>query len=142
LGQSDQKYLSKGDIKLKLVGFNFDIDVTPGPSDYHTPQIGLTGAELSRSLKKKSYSERLKTIIENSPGPSDYGVAQNNTKKGPSYSLRKRLDDIKGQNTPAPNLYNAITKQNAGPQATMKSRFSPFVLVFPSTRLNTIRVKS
>jgi hypothetical protein len=53
-------------------------------------------AEIARNVKKMEIgNERFKSVIEDSPGPADYEI-KNFKKRGPSYSLRKRLDTDKG----------------------------------------------
>ncbi|KAJ3321754.1 hypothetical protein HDV06_003903 [Boothiomyces sp. JEL0866] len=115
----------------------------PGPADYGLHlNSELTPAELNRNTLKLSTAERLKNVIEDSPGPADYQVSTNMTKKkGPCYSLRKRLDKNKVDQSPGPNAYNPTTQKEGG-KISMKSRASPFVLVFPSSRIDTIRVLS
>lgn len=109
------------------------MEVTPGPADYYRystksyPSFQRPRTTPHTPSKKSNHS----------PGPADYSSAIKEV--GPSFSLRKRLDKMKVVDTPGPNAYDASTKPG-NRKVTMKSRFSPFVLVFPSARIDTIRV--
>ncbi|KAJ1339942.1 hypothetical protein BSLG_005477 [Batrachochytrium salamandrivorans] len=119
-------------------------DKTPGPADYihHTPIVNPTAAQLSRNSSKHSTgAERLKNTIEKTPGPADYQLKSMSIVKtsGPKYTLRKRLESQKIDQTPGPNMYCVVPK-NSGVSVSMKGRPSPYVLVFPSTRVDTLRI--
>lgn len=132
-----QKVTLKGRWKNK-------IDCTPGPADYNatwqpTPSLSMT--QLARMGPRKTVPDRLKSYIEQSPGPADYKTLQKITKPAcPAYTLAKRLNPLKAMSIPGPNAYQAGLKRD-GPQISMKSRMSPFVLVFPSNRVDTLKVK-
>ncbi|KAJ3090579.1 hypothetical protein HK102_003285 [Quaeritorhiza haematococci] len=135
------KWTLKGRQKAKL-------ESTPGPADYNTtsPMFTLTSTQLARlaaSNTQRSNADRPKPSEEKSPGPADYEVKKMNLTKPapPAYSLGKRLSINKANYTPSPNAYNAAGKPNRGSQGiSLKSRMSPFVLVFPSNRIDTLRV--
>jgi hypothetical protein len=47
-----------------------------------------------------------------------------------------------GDGVPGPNVYQSVASLAfKGPKFSMKSRNSPFVLVFPSERVNTLKVE-
>jgi hypothetical protein len=144
----DETLHSRAEGATRLVNPEIYPDKTPGPADYGliTEFRKLKVNDIISSDKKRIESGRLKISSEKSPGPADYSVSTTILKRGPSYSLRKRLQEEKrmaililDDNTPGPNAYNAVEGK---PQAkiTMKSRQSPFVLVFPTTRIDTIRL--
>ncbi|KAJ2996526.1 hypothetical protein HDV02_006422 [Globomyces sp. JEL0801] len=111
----------KGRYKVKL-------ESSPGPADYnsHLPASTPTAAQLA---------QRLKNVIEDSPGPADYQVCNPSATKtkGPCYTLLEQ--------SPGPSAYDASPKDR-GSRVSIKSRASPFVLVFPSTRIDTLRVRA
>ncbi|KAJ8326866.1 hypothetical protein O5D80_004300 [Batrachochytrium dendrobatidis] len=124
------------------------IDVTPGPADYnsHTQIASPTVAQLARNstLSKAGancLAERIKSKVVETPGPADYQLkpALIVKKSGPKYSPQKHTESQKVNQTPGPNAYYIQPKKNGG-YITMKSRPSPFVMVFPSNRINTLRV--
>ncbi|KAJ3040444.1 hypothetical protein HDV00_010880 [Rhizophlyctis rosea] len=85
-------------------------------------------------------AERIRYHIEGTPGPTDYTPSIKTAKPtGPKYTLGKRLKIEKADATPAPNAYKPPSSIS-GPRITMKSRMSPFVMVFPTTKVDTIRV--
>ncbi|KAI9206877.1 uncharacterized protein BJ171DRAFT_641682 [Polychytrium aggregatum] len=119
------------------------IEITPGPADYDAawkPPRSLSDAQLARMGARKSVPERIKMVIEDTPGPADYNLkSMNFTKRaGPAYSLSARINSIKRDNVPGPNAYDAGPKRDA-PKASMKSRMSPFVLMYPTSRVDTLR---
>ncbi|KAI8612746.1 hypothetical protein BC830DRAFT_1083137 [Chytriomyces sp. MP71] len=132
--------------KVTLKGrYEFKMSSSPGPADYNTAapiERSVSAAQLARLEKKKYVPPRIRTFIEKFPGPADYDLKPVNTVKpaGPKYSLATRLHETKTDVTPSPNNYNAAKKMD-GPRVTMKSRMSPFVLVFPSARVDTLRLK-
>ncbi|KAJ3340579.1 hypothetical protein HDU83_007016, partial [Entophlyctis luteolus] len=85
---------------------------------------------------------RMKITFEKCPGPADYELKPITTVKtsGPKYTLAARIAPFRKHETPGPNCYTA-SKALDGPKITMKSRSSPFVLVFPSQRIDTLRLK-
>ncbi|KAJ3304074.1 hypothetical protein HDU76_005259 [Blyttiomyces sp. JEL0837] len=115
---------------------------TPGPADYYSAQAGpvLSPAQLARLEKKRELSQKERPV-ENTPGPADYRVRTMNVTKpcGPKYSLATRIASRVPDQTPGPNAYRANPRLD-GPRISMKSRMSPFVLVFPSQRVDTLRV--
>ncbi|KAI9330942.1 hypothetical protein BDR26DRAFT_870755 [Obelidium mucronatum] len=133
--------------KVTLKGrYENKTSTNPGPADYNTaPAIERTvsAAQLARLEKnKKEVPPRIKTIVEKCPGPADYELKPVSTVKpcGPKYSLATRIAPFKVDQTPGPNCYAAARKPMDGPKITMKSRSSPFVLVFPSQRVDTLRL--
>jgi hypothetical protein len=154
-GNQNPKVTLKGRHQMKL-------DPTPGPGYYdsHKSEENLKPSHVVRlDTKEKSklfqilkIVVRYKSMIELSPGPSDYSVKSLSVIKpsGPAYSLRKRVEyDFRKidfilsffieEKTPAPTAYKAKDVMNSS-KITMKSRASPFVLVFPAERVNTLRV--
>ncbi|KAI8854984.1 hypothetical protein BC829DRAFT_378945 [Chytridium lagenaria] len=121
------------------------IGSTPGPADYNTAtatSTSLCAEQLARIDKKRDAPkvEKEKQGAEESPGPADYNLAPMATTKsaGPRYSLAARIARKMPDPTPGPNAYTARRKLD-GPRITMKSRMSPFVMVFPSNRVDTLR---
>ncbi|KAI8930130.1 hypothetical protein BC831DRAFT_395486 [Entophlyctis helioformis] len=147
----DRQIRGNGNPKVTIKGrHKNNPGVTPGPADYisHVPAASVTAAQLARNAAPRPVggtwphvSERLKSVIEESPGPADYQVKPISVVKpcGPVYSLRKRLDYQKIDQTPGPNAYYALPEKS-GAKTTMKSRSSPFVMVFPTNRVDTLRV--
>ncbi|KAJ3139065.1 hypothetical protein HK100_012095 [Physocladia obscura] len=142
----DRQIRGNGAPKVTLKGrYETKISSNPGPADYNTASSTeriITLAELSRLEKKDvKVPPRIRTIIEKFPGPADYNLKSIEKVKpsGPKYSLGTRLVAVKGDQTPGPNSYTA-SKPLDGPRVTMKSRSSPFVLVFPSQRVDTLRL--
>ncbi|KAL2913746.1 hypothetical protein HK105_206762 [Polyrhizophydium stewartii] len=141
----DRQIRGNGNPKVTIKGrHKSHIDKTPGPADYnsHVPAVNPTAAQLARNEAGRPMgAERLKNVIEESPGPADYQLKPVSVVKpcGPKYSLRKRLESQKIDQTPGPNAYYALPKKNGG-STTMKSRASPFVMVFPTNRVDTLRV--
>ncbi|KAI9105224.1 hypothetical protein DFS34DRAFT_709045 [Phlyctochytrium arcticum] len=123
-------------------------ECTPGPADYQTTPV-VTPAQLARYDAKEK--DKLRVIVEKpkpnpTPGPGSYTLTPLDKTKaaGPKYSLRKRLDHLLKYSTtmksPGPNAYQAVDVLT--PRATtFKSRMSPYVTVFPSTRIDTLQVK-
>eukprot|EP00842_Homolaphlyctis_polyrhiza_P004056 jgi/Hompol1/4651/HPOL_003804-RA len=141
----DRQIRCNGNPKVTIKGrHKTTIDKTPGPADYnsHIPAVTPTAAELAKNANPHhAGAERLKNVIEESPGPADYQLQPISVVKpsGPKYSLRQRLESQKIDQTPGPNAYYALPKKNGG-TTSMKSRFSPFVMVFPTNRVDTLRV--
>ncbi|KAJ3067143.1 hypothetical protein HDU98_009664 [Podochytrium sp. JEL0797] len=132
--------------KVTLKGrYSSKVNMNPGPADYNTSasiERSVSAAQLARMQKNtKPVPPRIRTIVEKSPGPADYVLQSVSTTKpcGPKYTLGTRVDALKTDATPSPNLY-AARKPLDGPRITMKSRSSPFVLVFPSQRVDTLRL--
>ncbi|KAJ3217201.1 hypothetical protein HDU67_008330 [Dinochytrium kinnereticum] len=131
--------------KITLKGrHSSKIGSTPGPADYNTsavPTTSICAEQLARIDKKKEGTmDKEKQTTEESPGPADYNLAPMATTKtaGPKYSLAARIARKLPDPTPGPNAYGARAKLD-GPRITMKSRMSPFVMVFPSNRVDTLR---
>ncbi|KAJ3252168.1 hypothetical protein HDU77_005283 [Chytriomyces hyalinus] len=142
----DRQIRHNGAPKVTLKGrYNPKVSNSPGPADYNTAapiERTLSAAQLARLERPKDVPPRIRTTIEKTPGPSSYTLTPVTTIKhsGPKYSLAKRLQPVKPDSTPSPNNYYA-SKRLDGPKITMKSRMSPFVLVFPSQRVDTLRLK-
>lgn len=117
---------------------------SPGPADYIElrPFVAPTVSQLARiQIIKNQESNNLiahaeKKPFSKTPGPSDYNVK---SLGGEGFSLGKRLDSRKNDSNPSPNAYN-IRSERTKAAIRMKGRNSPFVLVFPSSRINTLRV--
>lgn len=128
--------------KVTLKGrYTTKIGSTPGPADYNTSTVttSMSVAQLARLEKKRDIPQSSRSV-EKTPGPADYDpkpVAVTKT-SGPKYSLASRLADRKADQTPGPNAYRAAPRFD-GARISMKSRMSPFVLVFPSQRVDTLR---
>ncbi|KAJ3026319.1 UNVERIFIED_CONTAM: hypothetical protein HDU68_005856 [Siphonaria sp. JEL0065] len=142
----DRQIRGNGAPKVTLKGrYDKKISRNPGPADYNTAnpiERTVSAAQLARLEKsKKEVPQRIRTIVEKSPGPADYDLKPVSTVKpcGPKYSLATRIAPFKSDQTPGPNCY-AARKPMDGPKITMKSRSSPFVLVFPSQRVDTLRL--
>lgn len=80
----------------------------------------------------------------NLPGPADYDAANSMNiiqSTGPAYTLGKKIHSSKVESgNPGPNNYflkgeNSEIKNGI----TMKGRNSPHVMVFPTTRFNTLK---
>jgi hypothetical protein len=86
--------------KISIKGrYQVKSESTPGPADYyyHETQAKPAASELLQSTRKIQKPQTAKQGNDKLPGPSDYTVRFNSTKQqGPSYSLRKRLDNGKG----------------------------------------------
>ncbi|ORY45299.1 hypothetical protein BCR33DRAFT_716583 [Rhizoclosmatium globosum] len=138
----DRQIRGNGAPKVTLKGRHSQKPNTnPGPADYNTAapiERTLSAAHLHgwRRVRRKFL-----TIVEKCPGPADYELKPVSTVKpaGPKYSLATRIAPFKVAETPGPNRY-AARKPLDGPKITMKSRSSPFVLVFPSQRVDTLRL--
>ncbi|KAI9337698.1 hypothetical protein DFJ73DRAFT_950642 [Zopfochytrium polystomum] len=133
------------------------IAITPGPADYDAVKDlsqALSAAQLARIDKMKQKKaedaadpqsqqdqQQQQQQQQRTPGPADYEPKPVSVTKpsGPKYSLAARLAARKPENTPGPNAYRAAPRFD-GPRISMKSRMSPFVLVFPSQRVDTLRV--
>ncbi|KAI8893878.1 hypothetical protein BC833DRAFT_606984 [Globomyces pollinis-pini] len=142
----DRQIKNNQHAKVSLKGrYKVKLESSPGPADYnsHLPASTPTAAQLARNAIHLSTAERLKNVIEDSPGPADYQVCNPSATKtkGPCYTLRKRLDKNKVEQSPGPSAYDASPKDR-GSRVSIKSRASPFVLVFPSTRIDTLRVRA
>ena len=101
----------------------------------------------------KEHQRSLFDPIECTPGPSDYSQTSLSVIKpsGPAYSLRKRVEynvskfveiyfhDVIEDSTPSPTAYSAKVEEKKS-KISIKSRSSPYVLVFPSERLDTLRI--
>src|SRR5690349_865491 len=72
------------------------------------------------------------------PGPDTYRIPID--KPGPSHSIHAKFKASLGFSyfTPGPNQY-CPSQESSGKYATMKSRPSPKMLVFPSLRVNTLK---
>ncbi|KAJ3122859.1 Katanin p60 ATPase-containing subunit A1 [Nowakowskiella sp. JEL0407] len=117
------------------------ITPSPGPADYDTSAINVPSfSQLIKMGEKVDYQSKLLTMQE-TPGPASYAVKPLavTKKAGPQYTLAKRLVEPKHTLTPGPNSYSANPKMD-GPKITFKSRQSNFALVFPSNRVDTLRV--
>jgi len=103
------------------------------------PFVELAPSQLARIEHLKNTAQKVKIDhISNTPGPSDYSVSRIGG-RGAAYSLGKRLESQKIADYPSANAYNPDIK-NPKLGVKMKSRNSPFVMVFPSTRFDTLRV--
>jgi hypothetical protein len=122
-----------------------DEQSSPGPADYislktHT----LTVSQKARNeiIMRESLSRHLldakRGSISKTPGPSDYNVEHGKPREG--FSLGKRLEEIKNESKPSPSTYNVRSGKSKN-AIRMKGRNSPFVVVFPSTRIDTLRFK-
>ena len=74
------------------------------------------------------------------PSPADYDITKTKLNKGPAYSFGTRLKELKSTQTPG--FYDSSSQQNSSKKISLKSRHSPFVLVFPTTRFDTLRLRS
>jgi hypothetical protein len=124
------------------------MSVGPGPSDYlaHTVMVNTTAAQLVRNAKKTQIIFQ-KPKTEQTPGPADYKIDFVKQK----YLIGKRnvfekdkkdtRDSFRKQDFPGPASYNTRPEKFSKGNISMKSRFSPFVMVFPSMRMNTLNVQ-
>ncbi|KAJ3180057.1 hypothetical protein HDU87_002280 [Geranomyces variabilis] len=128
-------------------------ECTPGPADY-TPAPSLTPAQLARLDARENERRRAHVHVAPpmhapTPGPGSYSPRLC-TPSSPGFTLGKRLDSSTKTpltKTPSPNAYPpgppaAPPAAQRGPKAgaTLKSRMSPYVTVFPTTRVDTLRV--
>ncbi|KAI8801081.1 hypothetical protein BJ742DRAFT_838689 [Cladochytrium replicatum] len=124
------------------------IESTPGPADYRclNDTIPSREAVLARmALVKSRASDRTSTpkrstSAQPTPGPASYDLKPLSITKpsGPQYSLARRLQKQKSAPTPGPNAYDGRVKSD-GARISLKSRSSPYVLAFPSTRVDKLR---
>ncbi|KAJ3052287.1 hypothetical protein HK097_006573 [Rhizophlyctis rosea] len=113
---------------------------TPGPASYAPTTMIPPAGTMSRK-PPTNVPERIKYHIDGTPGPTDYTPSISAAKPhGPRYTLGKRLKIEKADTTPGPNAYKPPSSITKDGRITMKSRMSPFVMVFPTTRVDTIRV--
>ncbi|KND03362.1 uncharacterized protein SPPG_02405 [Spizellomyces punctatus DAOM BR117] len=133
--------------KVTLKGrWNSIQESMPGPADYQTTPA-ITPAQLAKfDAKEKAKSKVVpaRPFPVTTPGPGSYTLTALTVTKaaGPKFSLGKRLErgnKPSSPNTPGPNAYqaNPVTTSRS---TTFKGRMSPFVTVFPSTRVDTLRV--
>ncbi|ORZ35167.1 hypothetical protein BCR44DRAFT_60251 [Catenaria anguillulae PL171] len=141
------------------------IDPLPGPADYtvgQTPTVDdlvkvlhhrkLAAAAAQRQLRaslKPSATDPIPPIpkSKSTPGPADYNTAKSSRVKyrsAPSFSLRTRAQLVTGgpvgtDQGPAPNAYAPPPNRN-NRGVSFKGRLGEGVLVFPSLRLDTLRV--
>jgi hypothetical protein len=126
-----------------LPGDTSEQQTSPGPADYVAlkPFVSTTVSQKARNeiLMRKS----LKPILENrdnikskTPGPSDYNTSGSRTPRE-GFSLGKRIDTLRQDTKPSPNAYTVRSESKNS--IRMKGRNSPFVLVFPSNRVGTLR---
>lgn len=95
----DRQIRGNGGPKVTIKGRPITkLGVTPGPSDYVSHSMVVpTAAQLARNATKRPVSDRLKSTIEQTPGPADYSIDVVAVQKNhsPAYSLRKRLETQK-----------------------------------------------
>lgn len=118
--------------------------ITPGPLDYKPKKsatVRQCKAHSFHKAKRMTFVVELQETTKNAPAPGQYDLLAK-TKEGPKgFSIASRIPPPnKKDTTPAPNVYElkAEKKKNSGP--ALKSRASPFILLFPSMRFETLRV--
>ncbi|KAI8819167.1 uncharacterized protein EV422DRAFT_579581 [Fimicolochytrium jonesii] len=140
---------------------------TPGPSDYNVPQRFLTPLQLARfeeACRKRKEAKQAGTQPptttpqvdqHTTPGPGTYTHIDTNVVKraAPAFSLGKRLPTELSrlqarQQTPHGTAKAVVEDSGEGEKGrkgskgpSLKSRMSPFVTIFPSTRMDTLRVR-
>ncbi|KAJ3414311.1 hypothetical protein HDV05_006760 [Chytridiales sp. JEL 0842] len=130
--------------KVTLKGrYSTKIESTPGPADYNTSKISTPAKISSKKNDRKKEAPKVDSVkpkVKETPGPADYEVVTVDSVKrcGPKYTLSKRINELRADETPPPNAYNSRSKPE-GPKISMKSRMSPFVMVFPTNRVDTLR---
>ncbi|KAJ3162418.1 hypothetical protein HDU86_004898 [Geranomyces michiganensis] len=126
-------------------------ECTPGPADY-TPAPAITPAQLARldareNERRRAHVPVTPPVHPPTPGPGSY-TPRLCTPVSPGFTLGKRLDSstiAPLTKTPSPNAYTTVPPPSPAPRgpkagATLKSRMSPYVTVFPTTRVDTLRV--
>ena len=108
----------------------------PGPADYEPIKPIM---DLKKTIKNEVKREVVSSVVSKviAPGPSDY-TAVPSKNHAPAYSIGKRLESSKLHETPSANAYSPedINKVHG---ISLKSRGSPFVVVFSSNRVDTLR---
>jgi hypothetical protein len=117
---------------------------SPGPADY-IPLPRYTATVSQRARNEIIMRESLRPLLETkkdlkpcTPGPSDYDVGKARAPRE-GFSLGRRIDKLKNDEKPSPGTYN-VRSDRKNTAIRMKGRNSPFVLVFPSTRFDTLRI--
>nr|KAJ3420555.1 hypothetical protein HK105_005527 [Polyrhizophydium stewartii] len=111
-------------------------DNIPGPGAYHPRDRQIRG----NGNPKVTIKGRHKSHIDKTPGPADYNSHVPAVNPTAAQLARNEAGRPMGvDQTPGPNAYYALPKKNGG-STTMKSRASPFVMVFPTNRVDTLRV--
>ncbi|RKP17860.1 hypothetical protein ROZALSC1DRAFT_30382 [Rozella allomycis CSF55] len=117
-------------------------DSIPGPGDYDIVKP-IVSRRLIEKIEKMETNSKPRKKLEDTwtaPGPADYVPLNKLGQCGPKYSFGTKTKEIQNTYTPSAADYTPLKPFKDTRRITFKGRHSPYVMVFPTQRVDSIRV--